>query len=297
MPNITNIDIKKTRDSLYFQQRTAPLGGGLEYRVRPTINSQLNNFSWWAAGPIITTPRTFGLPLSSVVNRGSFPTSKRIMRIASTSNDDTNTGGIGARTLTITGLDEYFEPISESNIELSGQAPVDTSIEFFRVNGLFIDDTGSTNRNVGNIFCSDTTDTFVGGIPQNRVYCAMFPGENSDSWGQFTTKAHSTLNFLKGNVYTNATQSDPILFEERYTGPNFTGGRTDYTAGPLWYTSNISYNFDGGGAVGATTDIEWIASTSSGIREGTIYYELTQRDIVIDFDNVPTDGNLTAFPS
>ena len=284
MPNISNLNSTSTRDTLQQQSRTATLGANLEYRSRQQVYPQYNNFSWWASGPITTTRRTLGMPLSSAVDIGIFPASARIIYIASTSANDT-AAGTGARTLTIVGLDANFEPLTESNITLNGQTPVTTTNQFLRVNRLFVDDSGSTNANEGDIYCSDSTDTFISGIPQNQVYLAMFSGENSDTWGQYTFKAHCSVHYVKGNFYTNATPDVPILIEERYVSPNFTGGRTDYTSGALWYTGNISYNYDGGGAIGATTDAMWIATSSTGIREGTVYYEMVEKDLVLDFDN------------
>ena len=283
MPNFKNIR-RNGRDQLLTDSKTGALGGGLEYRTRLNLYPAHHNFAFWASGTMNTTRRTLGMPLGSVVNLGAFPDVKKTMQIASTSADDT-LAGTGAQQITIRGLDQYFEEVVVSNIEMNGQTPVTIPGEWLRINRIFVDDTGSTNNNLGDLYVSDNLDTFIGGIPQNRVYCAAMIGENSDTWGQHTVPAHRINYLIKGNHYHTATADVPILIEERYIGPNFTGSRTDYSSGALWYTQASSYDFDGAGPIFATTDITWIATASTGVREGGIYYELMEIDDLQNFDN------------
>lgn len=286
MPNITNVG-KTGRDVFEREIRTAPLGGSLEYRVRRSYHPELNNFTWFAAGPITTTKRTLGLPLSSVIDLATFPPDDigTTIAIASTSNDDVGVTGIGARTVTLQGLDQYWEPLTVSDIVLNGQTPVIPSTLFMRINRIFVDETGSSNANVGDLYISAATDTFISGIPQTEVYHAAIIGENSSSFGHRSFGAHRIVQYIKGNLYTNATQTTPVLFEERYIAPNFTGTRTDYTSGPLWYSQNVSYNFDGAAPLFEKTDAKWIVTAATGTREGSIYYELSEQDELLDYNN------------
>ena len=284
MPNIKNTG-RNGRDEILSRSRTGPLGAGLEYRTRGNLYPQLNNFAYWASGTITTTRRTLGMPLGSAVNIGSFPEDVVTLQIASTSTNDT-LAGTGAQKVTVRGLDRHLEEVTISNIEMNGQTPVTISGQLFkRILRIFVDDTGSTNSNEGDIYLSDTADTFIGGIPQNRVYSAVIVGENNDTFGHHTVPANKTQYLIRGNQYNNATSDIPILIEERYIAPNFTGTRTDYTSGALWYSQGQTYNFDGAGPVFATTDITWIATSSTGVREGAVYYELSEKNNLIDFDN------------
>ena len=282
MPNIHSIS--NGRDTLIRESRTGPLGVGLDYRTRLNLYPHLSNFTIWASGTFTTTRRTLGIPLGSAVNLGTFPATPRILSFASTSATDTS-AGTGARTITIVGLDANKEAQQESGIILTGQTPVNSTKTYSRINRIFIDDTGSGGVNEGDIYASDTTDTFIGGIPQNRVYCAVIVGENNDTWGNFSLGKHTTLYLVKGNHFNNATANIPILIEERYLSPNFTGGITDYTSGALWYTGNVSYNFDGAGPVFGPSDISWTGTASTGVREGAIYYESSTVNNLLDFDN------------
>jgi len=285
MPTITNVG-KTGRDVFEREIRTAPLGGSLEYRTRRSLFPELNNFSWFAAGTITTTRRTLGIPLESVVNLAEFPSGSVgvTVAIASTSAADVGVTGIGARTITIQGLDQYWEPFTESNIVLNGTTPVNPVNQFFRINRMFVDESGSTTANQGDIYMSYSTDTFISGVPQTSVLHAMISGENASSFGQRSFGAHTVTHYIKGNTYTNGTPDNPVLIEERYIAPNFTGSRTDYTSGALWYTSNISYNFDGAAPLFEKTDARWVVTASSGIREGSIYYEFAQLDELQDYN-------------
>ncbi len=284
MPNIRNVQ-PGGRDTLLRESRTGALGGGLEYRTRQNLYPQLNNFSYWASGTITTTRRTLGMPLSSAINIGIFPTDLVTLQIASTSANDT-LAGTGAQKVTVRGLNRYMEEVTVSEIEMTGQAPVTIPGIFRRVLRIFVDDTGSTTTNEGDIYISDNADSFVGGIPQARVYCAVIARENNDTFGMHTVPANKTQYLIRGNQYNNATSEIPILIEERYIADNFTGTRTDYTSGALWYSQGQTYNFDGAGPVFAKTDITWIASASTGVREAAVYYEMTERNDLINFDNV-----------
>ena len=283
MPNIRNTG-KNGRDALLRESRTGPLGAGLEYRTRSNLYPHLNNFAYWASGTITTTRRTLGMPLGSAINIGSVPADLVTLQIASTSANDT-LAGTGAQKVTVRGLDRYMEEVTVSDIEMAGQTPVTISGLFRRVLRIFVDDTGSTDANEGDLYVSDNADTFIGGIPQNRVYSAAIVGENNDTFGMHTVPANKTQYIIRGNQYNNATAEIPILVEERYTAPNFTGSRTDYTSGALWYSQGQTYNFDGAGPVFATTDITWTATASTGVREAAIYYEMSEKNDLLDFDN------------
>jgi hypothetical protein len=71
------------------------------------------------------------------------------LTITSTSNDD-NIAGIGAKIAYIRGLNEQFDSLQEA-VTLNGTQPVFTQQAFYRVNEFFIVQAGSTNTNQGDI--------------------------------------------------------------------------------------------------------------------------------------------------
>ena len=281
MPNIFNRTSRNVDKINGESKFIAPLGLGLESRTRTSLHN-IAPLSLFAAGTITTTKRTFGMPLGSAINIGNEPSTGLILSVASTNANDTS-AGTGAQQITIQGLDINWEPLTESGILLNGQTPVSTTNEFYRLNKIWVDDVGSNTKNFGDIYISDTSDTFIGGIPQNRVYIAMIAGENNSTYGTISFGAHKEAFLTTATLYTNATPNNPVIIQERYTGLNFTGGntegRTSYSSGPLWFTGNVGYDFTGFGQYTEKTTINWIVSSSTGTNEGTFYYTFSVNDI------------------
>ncbi len=88
------------------------------------------------------------------------PTTARTHDIASTSANDIDTTGSGARTIFISGLDANWAEQSET-IELDGTNNVPTANTYTRINRMYILTAGSTGVNEGNITATAQTDATV----------------------------------------------------------------------------------------------------------------------------------------
>lgn len=110
--------------------------------------------------------------------------SARILSFASSSTDD-DVAGTGITTLRINGLDANYVPQTE-DIIMTGQTEVDSVNTYIAINQMFSLITGSTNFNVGNIYCSDDTDTFTSGVPDTRNYHTMEKEWNVSFTGIYT---------------------------------------------------------------------------------------------------------------
>ncbi len=131
--------------------------------------------------------------------------SARILSFASSSTDD-DVAGIGALTMLVTGLDSNFDVQSET-ITLTGQTEVDSVNSYKAVNQMIILSTGSATWNVGHIYCSDSTDTFTGGVPNTRNYFTMETEWNIAFTSIFTVPRNHLLIPLKYSSITNGTPS------------------------------------------------------------------------------------------
>lgn len=78
-----------------------------------------------------------------------FPTDVAILRATSDDAADAS-AGVGARVITIEGLDTNYNEVSV-DLTLNGVANVDTTQTFIRVNRVFVKTVGSTGTNVGRI--------------------------------------------------------------------------------------------------------------------------------------------------
>lgn len=266
-----------------------PLGSGMErIRAKQGRIPGLTGTSSIIVGttifaPINTTLRTQGMPLTSNHNFPSFLPSAAILQIASTNINDTG-AGTGARQLSITGLDNNWDIISET-ITLNGQSPVLTTTQFLRVNLLFVVEVGSFGGNQGDIFVS-SGDTFTNGIPNTQTLYAMVRStssvnlQNISQFGLYSIPRNKRLWLNIGNYYYDGTQSQVLTFREDYIAPYGVGGqRIRYTSGRLQFSGSVSFNFQNGGAFDPQTDYEFRARTSSGTNYGTLYYEAQREDI------------------
>lgn len=86
-------------------------------------------------------------------------TTARTLSVVSSSADDAS-AGIGARTITILGVNGSRASQTET-VTMNGTTPVVTSNSWLGVNRVVVATAGSTGYNVGNITCTATTDATV----------------------------------------------------------------------------------------------------------------------------------------
>jgi hypothetical protein len=91
----------------------------------------------------------------------SFPTSASVLKVSSSSTDDSS-AGTGAQTIQIQGLNAAYEPVTET-VTLDGQTPVNTTNSYIRVNKMIVLTAGSGGTSAGFIYAGtgDVTD----GVP------------------------------------------------------------------------------------------------------------------------------------
>lgn len=95
-----------------------------------------------------------------------FPTEARIHDITSTDTNDTS-GGTGARTINIQGLDANYNEIEE-DVTLNGTTNVPTTKSFLRIHRMKVTSAGSGGEAVGNITATAQTDATVSAQITNR---------------------------------------------------------------------------------------------------------------------------------
>ena len=257
----------------------AELGVGLGYRVKRSLSPYLTNFSIAGgnnkANVIGTTQITVGMPNSSVQDAVHYAQNAEILNIASTSILDAD-GSTGATHLFIRGLSADFQAVISEVVVLNGRTPVSTVNAYLRVNKMVIDGIGALGKNQGDIYVSDSTDTFTLGIPQNRVWRAMLAGENVDTFGSYSIQAGHRLHLVRGNYYFSATQTKPLLLREDFFLSNSRGQRQFYSSGSIVFTGQRSFSFEGAAPSNEKTDFNWSAESTAGGSNtvyGVVYYE------------------------
>jgi hypothetical protein len=91
----------------------------------------------------------------------AFPTAASVMKISSSSNDD-DAAGTGARTVLINGLNANYDPVAEI-VALDGQTAVNTTNSYIRVNKMVVLTAGTGGTSVGSIYAG--TGNVNSGVP------------------------------------------------------------------------------------------------------------------------------------
>ena len=117
------------------------------------------------------------------------------MFVSSTSVNDTS-GGSGANTILIQGLDENYVEIEET-ITLNGQTQVTTQLSYLRIYRAFVTLAGSSGTSGGIIYIGSSGAT--GGVPNGTVYANLSIG-NQTQIAAYTVPAGHTLYLDEINI-------------------------------------------------------------------------------------------------
>lgn len=179
----------------------------------------------------------------------SYPTVASTVKVSCGSSSDTS-AGTGARTMRISGLDSFFNPISEV-ITLNGQTPVISTLSYYRIIFLQVLTAGSGDTNVGTIYVG--TGSVSSGIP-STIYNTIGPSFNRSLSAFTTIPAGSTGYLLDIGYGSTALDSTTMKFLLRANGG-------------VWQTARILIGLGGQldsklpVAIAAGTDMEVRAST------------------------------------
>lgn len=117
------------------------------------------------------------------------------MFVSSTSVNDTS-GGSGANTILIQGLDENYVEIEET-VTLNGQTQVTTQLSYLRIYRAFVTLAGSSGTSGGIIYIGSSGAT--GGVPNGTVYANLSIG-NQTQIAAYTVPAGHTLYLDEINI-------------------------------------------------------------------------------------------------
>lgn len=140
------------------------------------------------------------------------------MFVSSSSVNDAS-GGTGANTIIIQGLDEDYNEIEET-IVLNGQTQVATQLSYLRVYRAFVTLAGSSGTSGGTIYIGSSGAT--GGVPNGTVYANLGLG-NQTQIAAYTVPAGYTLYLDDINFTAGISQAGKVAtcsFVSRGVGSN-----------------------------------------------------------------------------
>lgn len=198
----------------------------------------------------------------------SYLAAATVLKISSGSADDAS-GGTGARSVAIYGLDANYNEISES-VLLDGQTSVNTGNSYLRITRIFVTTAGSGGTAAGIIYAG--TGTVTTGVPAN-VYAQIEIGYNQTAMAIWTVPAGYTAYMSAYTILSGSTTADTIFTGAlfiRETGGVFRLQSSIKTVGGSGY-NNI---FDTALKIPEKTDIELRAACSTGGASATGEFQI-----------------------
>lgn len=185
-----------------------------------------------------------------------------IVTISSTSAQDA-AGGTGALTCTIYGLSTLGAEQNETVI-LTGQTPVNSTLQYSRVNRIIVNTAGTNLANVGKIYVG--TGVVAAGVPAVK-WAVVEAGLNQTLMSLWTVPTGKNLYVTSALVTTNGNKGAVINFFVRPSGGLFLIKTRIYT-----FSNPITLNFENPFFVPGGSDIDVRATaTATGASFGVTF--------------------------
>lgn len=156
-------------------------------------------------------------------NAYTWPSGAATLEVTSTDDTNDNTGGTGALTVTLEGLDANYDEISET-VTMDGQTAVTTTNSFLRCHRMYVATSGSTNTNQGTIYAANSSGTHASGVPSDLtlVYSTIAATEGQTLQAFYTIPAGYT-GYVPNVTASSAdgTNSSIVTFRAREQGGAF----------------------------------------------------------------------------
>jgi hypothetical protein len=177
--------------------------------------------------------------------------SPTIMTVSSTSTLDTS-AGVGARTISILGINSTGNEVSET-VTLNGQTAVNTIHTYTEIQSALVTSVGSATHNEGNI--SIGTGTVTGGVPA-VIYGHILATENGSLIGHYTIPLDYTGYLISGSISCGATQaSKNITGRLKYRDPQniiHTSAIVTFNSGKVDFYFDYPIRLQSGSCISAT---------------------------------------------
>ena len=249
-------------------------------RRQITAHTPYFRFGW--ANSIGTTPQT----ITTAVTAGNayvYPTSAIVMKVSSSSANDTS-AGTGARTILVVGLDANYASQSEI-VTLNGQTAVNTVNSYLRISYTEILSTGSGNAQAGTIYIG--TGTVTTGVPAT-IYWQSETTYNNFSFAGFTVPAGYTAYVTSYTITSQSTTANInvslglVIYEYGTASSTTAQGYAEFqSTARLSSNGSFDRHFDYPFAISEKNDVElraWATTGSAVNVTGEIQYVLIAND-------------------
>jgi len=216
-----------------------------------------------------------------------YPPTATLMNISSSDVDDL-VGDTGAWNVTVYGLDAGYSFINET-LQLNGQNPVSTTLQYIRVYRMIVRQSGSTGYNEGIIYLG--TGAVVAGVPVNKY--SIIDANYGQTFQSMYTIPDGYTGYLTriGITCYTSNKAFEVYLQTRTFGESFLRKEEFH----MISGENIQHSFIPPMPIEARTDIEFMGKVdvSGGVTE--INYDLVlveDRYTLIVDDNAVTNNSL-----
>jgi hypothetical protein len=158
------------------------------------------------------------------VDQSAISATPAVVGVASTDNTNDNSGGTGALTVRVTGLDSSGNLATE-DVTMTGTTAANTVATWSAVYQVLVLTTGSNNANTGTIWVG--TGAFTAGVPAVRML-SMEIGSNISLTGYYVVPTGKTLYLIQLITTVGTTNKDVQVYVE-----SSSDGSQWYTQGPF----------------------------------------------------------------
>lgn len=203
-----------------------------------------------------------------------FPSSASVMKISSSSANDT-AAGTGVRTVLVSGLDPSYVEQQEI-VVMNGQTAVNTVNQYLRIFTIASLTAGSGETNAGDLYVG--TGTVTAGVPAT-IYAKAPATFGINQGAHYTVPAGHTaylVDIIGSAVQSNASQKTLLSIRARPLGGIFLrGGHLVVTGGLVYLGSVIPRSF------AEKTDVDAVATTTDTnvTAAATLRYLLVQNSL------------------
>ena len=191
----------------------------------------------------------------------AYPPTPRVMTLSSDAADDAS-GGTGARTVQVFGLDTNYDEINEI-VTMDSSVAVSSVNSYLRVFRAIVLTAGSAGSNAGTIYVG--ASTVSAGVPLEK-YAVISPGENQTLMAVWTVPRGKTAHISRLHFSTGANKSVTFRLRGRPINEVFqTKFKTIILQSSIFFDPPDMIS----GGFAAKTDIELTAAVASGPGDAT----------------------------
>ena len=151
---------------------------------------------------------------------------------------------------------------------------IGTQSDWYRVNKVWVNSSGVTGTNMGDIYISPLGANTTDGVPDaNNTVGAILAGYGNSTSGLFSVATNRRFEYTNGNFWVDPSKDIALheIFYQDFSGGGDTANMSKYEVG-IYPSITTSFSYYGAAPYTAKTDIQVSCYTASGTADKLTYY-------------------------